>query len=349
MGRGGAVLFIAFVCVICLFSLAGRYTREPEQHLDAHDAALVDGDRETEDDERLPENKELEERPTLTDREMNGLKKLALFVGHARSCHTFVGSMLNAHPHMHIGVSFNLVSYYIECGSNATREDVLQEMFRSAVLNGNSSRTKEKKGYSLQFDGLYQGTYRDHLDVIGAHRGGGLARLNLKDPTQCKAALAGLRRLTGLPLYFIRVIRNPFDIVATQVLYARREPEEVRALKSELKSSGQQYKDAELVSGKTKDYFDMLQSTEEVLRVADQSMDVHCRDLIANPEAEIQKLCDFFEVECPKEYVERSVAMVFPVESKTHELVEWPAEARDYIRQQVSGDRFPYLIRYMDD
>ena len=343
MERKGAVLAVLLVCVVCLLSFVGRfsYTREP---VEPDGVTLV----KTKGDGGLSENEGVEEIPKLTDKEMKGLKKLALFVGHARSCHTFVGSMLNAHPHMHIGVSFNLVTYFMKLGSNATKENLFQEMYKSALLNRESG-TEERKGYSLWFDGLYQGAYKDHLDVIGAQRGGGLTRLNLNDPETCEVALAGLRRLTGLPLYLIRVIRNPFDIVSTQVLYKGREAEEVKALKTELRTSGKQYQDSELVNLKAKDYFDMLQSTEEVLRLADKGMDVHCRDLITNPKVVIQKMCDFFEVECPQEYVEKSAAMVFPEESKTSELVEWPTKARDYVMKQLSGDRFPYLKRYLDN
>ena len=344
MERKGAVIAVLLVCVVCLLSLVGRfsYTREPVE-LDG--VTLV----KTKGDGGLSENEGVEEIPKLTDKEMKGLKKLALFVGHARSCHTFVGSMLNAHPHMHIGVSFNLVTYFKKLGKKSTKEALLQEMYKSALFNRDSTRSKERKGYSLWFDGLYQGTYKDHLDVIGAQRGGGLARLNLNDPEMCEAALAGLRRLTGLPLYLIRVIRNPFDIISTQVLYERRGPGEVHALKTKLKGSHKQYRDPELVSLKAKDYFDMLQSTEEVLRLADKGMDVHCRDLITNPKVVIQKMCDFFEVECPQEYVEKSAAMVFPEESKTSELVDWPTKARDYVTKELSGGRFPYLKRYLDN
>ena len=354
MGRRTAAFLIAVICLICLLTFTGRFsnTSGPNHVFASHVLAPDPGergpDREKEDDERLLES-ELEENPQLTEAEMDGLKKLALFVGHARSCHTFVGSMLNAHPHMHIGVSFNLLTYFMRLGSDATRELLLQAMYKSALFNRDSSRSNERKGYSFRFEGLYQGTYKDHLDVIGAQRGGKLARLNLNSPTKCKTTLAGLRHLTRLPLYLIRIIRNPFDIVSTQVLYAGREAEEVRTLKSKLRSSGETYSDPELVSSIAEDYFDMLQSTEEVLHLANKSMDVHCRDLVSNPKVEIRRMCDFFEVECPKEYIEKSAAMVFPEESKTSELVEWPEEARDYVRKQLSGDRFPYLRRYLDE
>lgn len=72
-------------------------------------------------------------------------------------------------------MSFNLVSYYLGTSGNVTRKKLFQEIYRSTLINRNSTRVKEIKGYSLQFDGLYQGTYIDHLDVIGAQRGGGLS------------------------------------------------------------------------------------------------------------------------------------------------------------------------------
>ena len=353
MGKRTVTLLVAVVCLICLLTFTGRYSyTSGPNHIFASHVALDLGewapDRKKEDGERLSES-ELDENPQLTKAEMDGIKKLALFVGHARSCHTFVGSMLNAHPHMHIGVSFNLLTYFTQLGSDATRELLFQAMYKSALFNRDSSRSMERKGYSFRFDGLYQGTYKDHLDVIGAQRGGGLARLNLDNPGKCKATLAGLQHLTRLPLYLIRIIRNPFDIVSTQVLYAGREAEEVRTLKSNLRSSGETYSDPERVSDIARDYFDMLQSTEEVIRLANKSMDLHCRDLVSNPKEEIQRMCDFFEVECPKEYIEKSAAMVFPEESKTSELVEWPEEARDYVLKQLSGKRFPYLRRYLDE
>ena len=99
------------------------------------------------------------------------------------------------HPHIHIGVGFNLLTYFRALGSDATRESLFQEMYKNALLNWDSNSTLERKGYSFRFEGLYQGTYKDHLDVIGAQRGGKLARFNLKDPKECKTPLAGLKHL----------------------------------------------------------------------------------------------------------------------------------------------------------
>lgn len=80
----GAVLFLALLGGLFLWWSSTR--REP-----AHDD--VDRGKEMEGGEGFQEG------PKLDHKTLNGLKKLVLFVGHARSCHTFVASMLNAHPH----------------------------------------------------------------------------------------------------------------------------------------------------------------------------------------------------------------------------------------------------------
>ena len=152
----------------------------------------------------------------------------------------------------------------------------------------------------------------------------------------------------GIPVDVIRVIRNPYDIIATAALYRKYNVSEIVNFKKQ-QSKGQ-LRDRVNVSEQldmfSQWYFRLLRGTEGIIDLADDHIDVFFEGLIANPKGTIRKICDFLQLECSEDYVTKCAAKVFPSASTTHKIVEWSSDILKYI--QTSAKEFPFLKEYID-
>ena len=53
------------------------------------------------------------------------------------------------------------------------------------MYDGLRAKTTDSKGYTLFVDGLYQGRYVDHIDVIGDKKGLITVKMLLENPYKC--------------------------------------------------------------------------------------------------------------------------------------------------------------------
>ena len=118
----------------------------------------------------------------LTQDAIDGIKKFVLFVGYERSGHSIVGSLMDAHPHVVIAHEFYLFRKFdkLDKVTNGTwRENLFQSLY------GKNSRrlvrSSSGKGYTLKVEGLWEGTYDDHIEVIGDKSGGSTTKSYLSD------------------------------------------------------------------------------------------------------------------------------------------------------------------------
>ncbi|KAL9978240.1 hypothetical protein ACROYT_G015735 [Oculina patagonica] len=71
--------------------------------------------------------------------------------------------------------------------------------------------------YSYNVPGAWQGTFNGKLKVIGDKKGGGTT-MELTEKPEKFSILKELNETVGIPLKFLHVIRNPFDVISTWVL-----------------------------------------------------------------------------------------------------------------------------------
>ena len=174
------------------------------------------------------------QKPLFLARDFKSVKKLLLFVGWPRSCNSFVGSLLDGHPHMVIGDEFGLLRHLQAGQLNMSRESILKELYYSSwcgSVSGLRARAEHAKGYSLIFTDLLQGKYEDHVDVIGDKFGGGVSKDFTAHSEAFVDTLRELRKTLDIPIYAIRVVRNPFDNIATIALYSSLGTRDVRRFK----------------------------------------------------------------------------------------------------------------------
>ena len=106
----------------------------------------------------------------------DSVKKLLLFVGWPRSCHSFVGSILDGHPHVIMAYGYRLMTKLQEGRLPMQRDLIIAELYNVSINSFKSAtnmrtKTEHLKGYPLIFEDLMQGQFEDHIDIIGDKSG----------------------------------------------------------------------------------------------------------------------------------------------------------------------------------
>ena len=133
------------------------------------------------------------------------LRYYCMFIGYPRSGHSIVGSMLDAHPNMVVAQELDA----LRCLSAGMDRQLI---FHFLLENARRFTEQGRKwnDYSYGVPNQWQGRF-DRLEVIGDKKGGRSSTHLLRQPE----ALDQLRRVVGLPLRLVHVVRNPFDNIAT--------------------------------------------------------------------------------------------------------------------------------------
>lgn len=246
--------------------------------------------------------------------DFRSVETLCLFVGYPRSGHSLVGALLDAHPEALIAHEQHVLRY-VKYGYR--RDQIF------ALLADNSAREaasgREVTGYRYAVPGQWQGRATT-LRVIGDKRGGGTIRKLQASP----GLLDRLQRRMNLPIRWIHVIRNPWDNVAT---IHRRSPG--RTLEQAVER-----------------YFGMVEGVAwlRAQLPAGEVCDVHHRDLIADPRAELERLRGFLGLAPDPAWLEAAAAIVWRAPHRTAHEVPWPDAVRESIAKQAA--KVPFLADY---
>ena len=276
------------------------------------------------------------------------VKKFLFFIGHARSGHSIIGSILDSHPHMVISYESNILAdllYRPETTFN--KSFIFNTIWKNLchMMENDSKRLRDaSKTYSLFFDGLYQGKYDTYIDVIGDKRGGQASRIFMRGPENFKSMLRNLQAAVSIPIKVIHAIRNPFDNIATAILYDAFD--ENRTLISEVKQRNRSLEiDPKIVDDNIEEYFRRYQASEDAINMFNlDSMNVHNKDLIMNPRRVIISLCEFLEVSCPDDYIEKCSNRMFHNLSRTRYRIQWEDYHITTIYKNIQ--KFDSLLRY---
>ena len=280
----------------------------------------------------------------LPERVINGVKSFLIFVGHAQSGHSIVASILDSHPHIVVTHELNL---FHKMGDNPqwTKSDIFNAIWKQSVTtSGSGLRMAHHKGYTLAIHGLYQGTYDSYIDVIGDKKGGTNAQLLVVRPKFWERIYNQLKSIA--PVKVFHVIRNPFDNIVTSAFFAATGFNGTEV--TYLKKNGYNHSiDAKYVDPQISQYFMLYKAIEDARTKFDLDMiQIHGKDLVADPRKIIKELCDFLQVTCDNHFLTVCSNKIFLAESKTRYRLYW----KDYQIKRVRNNikKFSTLQRYLD-
>ena len=289
---------------------------------------------------------------SLSSSEIEQIKVLTFFLGHSRSGHSIIGTLLDAHPHMVVANEGRLFIKLQEDLTNkkphyTSKSAILNPLWKKSVYScRRGSRSNAKKGYSLSIDGLYQGMFVPPIQVIGDNNAGRTTDLFVDQPLQWEQVFLKLKSLVNIPIRVLQVIRNPYDNIATAVLYKSvGAPRKVAAVKH---GNETLEVDDHIMQYYINRYFNRAQAVQQIKNKYDLSLlEIHGEDLIENPKAVMLSICQFLGVSCSDNYLESCSNKLFKSESKTRYKIRWSKEFISNVQESIMN--FDNLKRYSFD
>ncbi len=154
---------------------------------------------------------------------INTVDRFLFFVGYARSGHSIVASMLDAHPNVVIAHEYSLFSQWQdEPELHANKTWLFNTLYNNSRYNtyrGLRTSVAKKKGYTLHIPGWWQGAYDNTISVIGDKSGGMTAKVFRLNGKKFASLYRQLQTTIQIPLHVVHVVRNPYDNIATMLLY----------------------------------------------------------------------------------------------------------------------------------
>lgn len=280
---------------------------------------------------------------SLSMQDVMDVEKFVLFVGYPRSGHSIVGSMMDAHPNMIIAHEYKL--FYQLQKSPAKHSDRLHLynlLFRNSAENAVSgwrSKHNMQKGYTLGVDSQWQANFT-RLKVIGDKSGAATAQEFEKDPEKFMKILEQLKRITRVPIRIIHVVRNPYDMISTRLLY------EDGGKKTKLPATEERKHCNDYgINYHTNRTFCIVQKVDSFLKRTNlKALDVHHADLIREPRKTISMVCRFLNLPCPEDYLDACEKKAYSEQPKTRLLVSWPEKLVEMVHQLSRP--YSFLWRY---
>jgi hypothetical protein len=245
--------------------------------------------------------------------DLASVRAFLLFVGHPRSGHSLVGSLLDAHPAMVVSHELDVLKYV---GLGYRRDQLLTLVLEHARANAEAGR--KSWGYSYAVPGQWQGRWQ-RLEVVGDKRG----RMTTDRLAARPGLLDDLARAVRVPVKVVQVVRNPYDNVAT--MHARG--------------------DAPLADQVTR-YRELCETVDRIAAGLDGAAfhRLHHEDLVAGTPGTLAALCGFLGVEAPDDYLAACDGVVFPSPRRTRDGAPWTPADRAALDALVA--EIPWLGRY---
>lgn len=240
-------------------------------------------------------------------------QKLLFFVGHPRSGHSLVGSLLDAHPNVIIA---NELAAHKQLHRGASVEEVMRAIKYNSYFHAWFGRTEA--GYNYRVPGQYQG-HTTQLTVLGDKKGNDLSRLLQSAPE----FFDDFEARTGFPFVLVHVIRNPYDNIAT------------KAARSGLH-----------LSTATRRHFDACDAISKIrARHPESIVDVYTEDLIASPESTLCALCERIGIDHVSDsYLQACASILFKQSQRTALKVTFSPTLLSEIEDRLA--QYPFLERY---
>ena len=296
----------------------------------------------------------------LSQAVIDGVEKIVLFVGYRRSGHSIIGSMMDAHPNMVISHEYNLLP---RCILQATRKPfpknksaIFNALYRNSyeqAMTGWRSEKNTSRGYNLHVSTPWHGAFT-HLRVIGDKGGPKVSQMFFGHFQETKACLQVLLDIVKVPLIFFHVVRNPYDMIATELLLTRTNQFDMRAKDLIVAKPNDR-----AVKRYAKTLFKQATAVTRVMELA-TVVEIHseisaelrpelCRyhseDFVADPRKTVRDICSTLNLSCPEEYVEACYEKAYTNSSKSRHNMKWSPDTLQYVQNRMMN--YSFFSRYI--
>ncbi len=245
----------------------------------------------------------------LDQNSLGHLQYFCIFVGYPNSGHSLVGSIIDAHPNA-------VISHELHIGKLLKRGLSKEQIFSMIVLNSIQFAKKGRtwNNYSYEIPGEWNGRFKEIL-VIGDKKGSQSVAFFSKKTERFDMLTTSF----DVPVKYVHVIRNPYDIISTLHL-----------------------KTGNGDSEKKKRHIDRIMSkiyNVERIRETIQSeqwLDIYHEQFIASPAESIQTLFDFFNLTVPDGFFDHCKEILFKSPHQSRFDIEWTEEEIEFVAGKLS-------------
>ena len=366
-----ALSFLAGACVVMMYNAVRREERSFSQKIvlsssnkilqsdkltgqsDRHELSTENTDVEMSKNKDLPECKHQTEFrrfkvPPVDPKIWDKVNYVLLFIGYFRSGHSLVSSLLDAHPNIVISDENHVVRMWRTLPEerktrNHLFQTIYEQSYKQAVVGQRSTKDcYPSVNYKYQVPNQYQGRFDKFIQVIGDKQGPLTVKV-LEYHSNGKYLLSQMKQATKIPFKFIHVVRNPFDIVATQVLrdmsWRISNKERERFFQNQYNDS----KDIQYI--KAKQHVQLTKGVMNLIKLSgDDVISVYSEDMINDPRKELKRVCQFLSVSCSENYLKDCASIVFGSPSKSRNAIVWKDRTKKMLTDLIS--KTPMLQRY---
>lgn len=252
----------------------------------------------------------------------SAIQYYCFFYGFPRSSHSLIGALLDAHPEAlvaHEQDAFRYVQHAF------TREQLYTLLIRNAERKASKGRMQTSYHYHVpdQFHGTWQ-----NLKVIGDKKGANTCRWLKANPE----LLEDLRQTVNVPLKAVKVIRNPFDNIATMAK---------RTVKWDLNKV-----DASVLEKAKNEYFFLNQGVVQLENQLAPEEKLHLRseELVNQPRETLTAMLNFLQLEPYEGYLDACEAKIFKKPRKPRWDVSWPPQLIEEVEELI--EHYPWFEGY---
>lgn len=241
---------------------------------------------------------------------MADLKYFCLFIGYPYSGHSLVGSIIDAHPNA-------VISHELHIGRLVKKGFSKEKIFSMIILNSmNFARHgRTWNNYSYAIPDEWNGRFTN-IKIIGDKKGSG----NTEMFSRKNEILEIIDSSFGVPVKYVHVIRNPYDIIST--LYRKRSISSPDKMDRSIDKCLQHIRKVEIISQKVK---------------PEHWLDIYHEKFIANPEHTIMELFNFFELEVHPLFIENCKKILYKNPHKSRLDIVWTREEIEFVAGKLSG------------
>ena len=278
-----------------------------------------------------------------------------------RSGSSLLGHLLSAHPSMIVAheparsdeilydkVPFIVLLNYILYMDKMRFEDARKVQFLQTMEEDSDSSNLIKRKYSrperyIFVPNQWQACC-ESLKVIGVKNSltlaGTLVANDVFEKLKENLEKAKIRRLR-----FIFTVRNPYDMIATDVVYWARN-KNLRVVTQDDVSKMLDYKikiSFPTMCGRGEKLFKLMQPTDKSNPTTDILINKH-EDLVASPAAQLTKLCEFLKLSYPPDYLRDCASVIRSKTNKSRHELNWSDEQKEEVRKII--DKYDFFSGY---
>ena len=239
----------------------------------------------------------------LPQQVITGVEKFVIFVGNIKSGHTMIASLMDAHPNMVISNEYMLFHRFELLKNKMKLFNTLYESSWNESHHGKYSAFYSLSGHhygvGIVSNFSWHGMYKN-LKVIGDKCGAETVYVYQSDPSHFRKLLKQLSDTLQIQVMAVHVIRNPYDVIATNCFPSSMTSGINRPTEKNKFNDTNCLKKIVL---RVIEVEDVVMSMKNDAELSLKILDIHNADYVKTPVETVKKICEFLEVDCPEGYL----------------------------------------------